>query len=246
MTSSPANRTALRLEENRPAPPSQQVIASAASGPTPYSRSASTRAPVRRRAACPQLLAQRVHPGLDGGEHVQRGGHLQLPGRGQVRGRGRPQRGQAAFGAQRALAQPRRALVEEHRVDALDPGGVLAAQVVVGLQQRPALQDLRRRDPALRQPGRRPAAAAGAGSRSCRSWRAACGRGRRRCRPARRRAPRRRPRPAPPRHTATRYTPPARTQRRPGRRTARSQARRCARSAGAIWPRRTSPVTVSR
>ena len=29
---------------------------------------------------------------------------------------------------------------------------MLAAQVVVGLQQRPALQDLRRRDPALRQP----------------------------------------------------------------------------------------------
>jgi hypothetical protein len=31
-------------------------------------------------------------------------------------------------------------------------GGVLAAQIVVGLQQRPAFQDLRRRDPALRQP----------------------------------------------------------------------------------------------
>jgi hypothetical protein len=34
----------------------------------------------------------------------------------------------------------------------LRPGGVLAAQVVVGLQQRPALQDLRWRDPAFRQP----------------------------------------------------------------------------------------------
>jgi hypothetical protein len=85
-------------------------------------------------------------------QHVQRGGDLQLPGRRQVHGGGLAQRGQAAIGAQRALAQPRRALVEEHRVDALDPGGVLAAQVVVGLQQRPALQDLRRRDPALRQP----------------------------------------------------------------------------------------------
>jgi len=31
-------------------------------------------------------------------------------------------------------------------------GGVLAAQVVVGLQQRPAFQDLRGRDPAFRQP----------------------------------------------------------------------------------------------
>ena len=41
----------------------------------------------------------------------------------------------------------------------------------------------------------RPAASAGAGSRSCRSWRAACGRGRRRCRPGRPDTPRRRPRP---------------------------------------------------
>jgi hypothetical protein len=31
-------------------------------------------------------------------------------------------------------------------------GGVLAAHVVVGLQQRPVFQDLRRRDPALWQP----------------------------------------------------------------------------------------------
>jgi hypothetical protein len=66
--------------------------------------------------------------------------------------RGRPHRFQAAGGAQCSLAQVRCALVEEDRVDALRPGGVLAAQVVSGLQQRPALQDLRRRDPALRQP----------------------------------------------------------------------------------------------
>ena len=37
-------------------------------------------------------------------------------------------------------------------MDALDPGGVLTAQVMVGLQQRPALQDVAGRDPALRQP----------------------------------------------------------------------------------------------
>jgi hypothetical protein len=42
--------------------------------------------------------------------------------------------------------------VEEDGVDALHPGGVLAAQVVVGLQQRPALQEPPRRDPAFRQP----------------------------------------------------------------------------------------------
>jgi hypothetical protein len=37
-------------------------------------------------------------------------------------------------------------------VDPLHPGGVLAAQVVIGLQQRPTFQDAARRDPALRQP----------------------------------------------------------------------------------------------
>ena len=36
-------------------------------------------------------------------------------------------------------------------MDALHPGGVLGAQVVVGLQQHPAVQDPGRRDPALRQ-----------------------------------------------------------------------------------------------
>ena len=48
--SSPANRTALREDENRPAPPGRQVIASAVTGPTPYSRAQSSLAPVRCRA----------------------------------------------------------------------------------------------------------------------------------------------------------------------------------------------------
>ena len=74
----PAKRTALRAEENRPAPPSEQVNANAVIGPTPYRRAVSTFAPVRWRAAliswrlCLQVLVQ-------GGEHAQRGGDLQLP-----------------------------------------------------------------------------------------------------------------------------------------------------------------------
>jgi len=80
------------------------------------------------------------------------GGDLLLPHRRQVRGRGRPQPGQARPGAQRSLAERRGTLVEEHRVDALHPGGVRGPQVVVGLQQRPALQDVRGRDPAFGQP----------------------------------------------------------------------------------------------
>ena len=51
MTSSPANRTTWREEENRSFPASLHVIASTVTGPTPYSRAASTFAPVRCRAA---------------------------------------------------------------------------------------------------------------------------------------------------------------------------------------------------
>jgi hypothetical protein len=85
--------------------------------------------------------------------HGQRGRRLRLPGRGQAAGGGRAQRLEiTAAGAQRAIGQGRGALAEEHRVDALHPGGVLGAQVVVGLRQSPAVQDAGRRDPALRQP----------------------------------------------------------------------------------------------
>ena len=150
--SSPANRTAWREEENRPAPASQQVIASPVTGPTPYSRAASDLGAGQVPGGIEQLVPHRVQPGLQRVDHLQRGGDLQLPGRGQVRGRRGPQRGHALLGAQRALAQRRGALVEQHRVDPLRPGGVLAAQVVVQLQQRPALQDVAGRDPALRQP----------------------------------------------------------------------------------------------
>lgn len=146
MTSRPADRTALRLEENRLAPPSQQVIARPASGPA-RRHTAAPAAPSRRPgagrraaaggAACPS--GPRSRPACPARWRPA------AAGRRQVNGGGLAQRGQAALGAQRGL-------VEEHRVDALDPGGVPAAQVVVGLQQRPALQDVRRRDPAPRQP----------------------------------------------------------------------------------------------
>ena len=126
--SSPVNRTALR-EEEEPALPGQ---------PAGQRQRGDWADPIQPRrqhlrasempGGIPQLMAQRAQPGLDGGEHVQGGGDLQLPARGQVRGRGRPQRGQALLGAQRALAQRRGALVEEDRVDALYPGGVLAAR----------------------------------------------------------------------------------------------------------------------
>ena len=120
--------------------------------PDPVQPRVSTFAPVRCRAASSSRWRSTSRRRLERGEHVQGGGDLQLPGRRQVRGGGRTQRLQALA---RCAARPhpaRGALMEEHRVDALHPGGVLGPQVVVGLQQRPALQDVRRRDPALGQP----------------------------------------------------------------------------------------------
>jgi hypothetical protein len=149
VTSSPANRTALRAEENRPAPPSQQHSASAVIGPTPYSRAVSTLAPVPGNLQQP--AAQHAEVALQDRQHVQRGGDLQLPGRGQLRGGDRLQRGDTLAGAQALLTQRRRALVEQHRVDALHPGGVLDPQIVIQLEQRAAFQDMRWRDPAFRQ-----------------------------------------------------------------------------------------------
>ena len=77
-------------------------------------------------------------------------GDLLLPGRRQVLAGQGGQLGRRAGPAE--VMKHRRALVEQHRVHALHPRGVLGAQVVIALQQRPALQHLRRRDPALRQP----------------------------------------------------------------------------------------------
>ena len=84
--SSPANRTALREEENLSAPASQQVIASAVTGPTPYSRAASVFAPVRCPGGIQQPVPQLFQVPFQAGEHVQGGGDLQAcHGRRQVR-----------------------------------------------------------------------------------------------------------------------------------------------------------------
>ena len=97
-------------------------------------------------------MPRHVQVDLQRGEHAQRGGHLQLPGRRQVRRGRRAQRLEIIAGAQRGLAQGRGALVEEHCVDALHPGGVLGPEIVIQLEKRPAFQDAGRRDPALWQP----------------------------------------------------------------------------------------------
>jgi hypothetical protein len=192
-----------------------------------------------------QLIPHHAQPGLQRLEHPQRGGHLQLPGRGQVLRGGRPQRGHARPGAQRARAQRRGALVEQDRVDALHPGRVLAAQIMAGLQQRPAFQDVPGRDPALRQPAlgqQHPqmprVGLVGLGVPLAAAGERGIGRlGQMRRRAGRSQLPGDIPPPGAPlnreRDIAAAGEP-------------RQQARRCTRSAGLTWPRRTCPVTVPR
>jgi len=84
------------------------------------------------------------------GEHPQADSDLRLPGRREVLAR---QGGELPGPVSLAQTLERRgALVEQGRVDALDPRGVLGPQVVVALQQCPALHDVLRRDPAFREP----------------------------------------------------------------------------------------------
>jgi hypothetical protein len=120
---------------------------------------------------------------------------------------------------------------------------VLAAQIVVGLQQRPALQDLRRRDPALRQPtvGQQLPQVPGVGLAGLGVPLAAAGEGGAdRLGDVRRDAGRG--------QLLRTYRHPVHpssanaTSSRPA--NCRSQARSRARSAGDTWPRLTSPVTV--
>ena len=243
--SSPANRTAWREEENRPAPASQQVIASAVTGPAPLQPGGQRLGAGQVPGRAGQLVPDHVQPGLQRIDHLQGGGDLQLPGRGQVGGCRGPQPGHALPGAQRALPAA-------GRPGGTAPRGSAATRRCARGAGRwtaraaPGTPGCGRAGSSTPAAGPRPAAAAGAGRRSCRSWRAACGRARRRYRPARPDAPRSRPPPV----SSQTYRQPAHpstanaTSSWPANRA--SQARRCARPAGAIWPRRTCPVTVPR
>ncbi len=148
--SSPANRTALREEENRPSPASQQVSAREVTGPTPYSRAASTFAPVRCRAAsasCLRSTSMRAPAAVSMSKAVATCSC--------------PAGDRCAAAAARSLARPcpvRKASSPSRgapwwkNTAQLRLGGVRAAQVMAGLQQRPVPQNAPRWDPALRQP----------------------------------------------------------------------------------------------
>ena len=96
------------------------------------------------------LAVQRIQLGVQRIEHPQRHRHGLPAGRRQAltgRQRGSPRRRGDTPGAQR-----RHPLVEQHRVDALHPGGVLIPQILVQLQDRPRLPHLLGGDPRGRQP----------------------------------------------------------------------------------------------
>jgi hypothetical protein len=139
-----------------------QGSASPVTGPTPYSRAARTFAPGQVPGRAQQLVPQLVKPALQASITSSA---VATCSWGQVRGCGRPQRGHARPGAQRPLAQGRGAVVEQHRVDALHPGGALGPQVMIGLQHRPACQDCDREGSSTPAAAPRPAASAGAGGR---------------------------------------------------------------------------------
>jgi hypothetical protein len=148
--SRPANRTALREEENRPAPPSQAVIARAVTGPTPYSRAVSSFAPVRCRAVSTSRRRS-----------SSRCSSRQVSMSRAVATCSCPAGDRCAAAAARTAAAP--CLVRSapalscgppwwKKTAQLRPGRVLGPQIVIQLQQRPAFQDAAGRDPALREP----------------------------------------------------------------------------------------------
>jgi hypothetical protein len=91
VTSSPANRTALREEENRPAQPAGQC--QCADRPDPVQPRGQDLRAGQVPGRVGQLVPQLMHPGLQGLDHVRGGGDLQLPGRRQAGGRDVSQRG---------------------------------------------------------------------------------------------------------------------------------------------------------
>src|SRR5215813_2599506 len=148
--SSPVNRTALREEENRSLPPSQQVSAKPVTGPTPYSRSARTFAPVRCRAVW--VSWWRSGPSWASVAASMSSAVATCSCPAGDRCAAAAARSPARPGSVRNAPSPSGGAPWWKNTAQLRLGGVRTAQVVVGLQQRPVLQDLRRRDPAFRQP----------------------------------------------------------------------------------------------
>ena len=82
--SSPANRTALRADENRPAPPSQQVSASAVMGPDPVQPGGEHSGTGQVPGRIQQLRTHGIEMCFQRGQDLQGRGDLQLPGRRQL------------------------------------------------------------------------------------------------------------------------------------------------------------------
>jgi hypothetical protein len=191
------------------------------------------------------LLAQRVELGIRASRLTQRGGHRLLPGRRQALTGLEPAR---LSRPSRSAGNRRDAVVQQDRVDAAEPSGVLLAQILEQLQPGAHLQHVRRRDPRSRAAARRRAAraAVGASARSVLARRfgpraAAVSAGSARCAstPARCSSSTTNRQPVQP-STANAADVPASASR------CSSQPRSSIRSAGAIRPCRVSPLRSSR
>src|SRR5271165_5175790 len=141
---------ALREEENRPAPPSQQVIASPVTGPTPYSRSASTLAPDRLRAAASSRRRSTPRRASSPASMSKAVATCSCPAGDRCAAAAAPSACRSR--SVRSAPSPSAGAPWWKNTAQLRLAGVLGPQIVIGLQQRPAFQDVRRRDPALRQP----------------------------------------------------------------------------------------------
>jgi hypothetical protein len=135
--SSPANRTALREEENRPSPASQQVIASAVTGPAPYTPRGQDLRAGQVPGGIQQLVPQHVQPGFQRGGHLQGVATCSCPAG--DRWAAAAARSAARPCSVRSAPSPRAGAPWWNKTAQLRLGGVLAAQIIVGLQQRPVL-----------------------------------------------------------------------------------------------------------
>ena len=178
----PGEPDRLAEEEKRPAPPSQAVIASAVTGPTPYSRAARAlgpgqvpgrvRQPPRSSSRRPSRQASMSRAVATGScpAWANTGARPRPPApRPPAPRPPAPRRRPASCAARPRSAAGR--LAGEDRVDALHPGGVLGPQIVIQPPAAPGIPGCGRAGPSTPAARRRPAAAEGAPSRSSRAHR---------------------------------------------------------------------------
>ncbi len=178
----PARRTGRPGGRRRTGPPrpERQVIASAVTGPTPYSRAARTLAPVRCRAASSSWCRTACSRASSASITSRAVATCSCPAG--DRCAAAAARSSATPCSVRSAPSPSGGAPWWNSTAQLRLGGALAAQVVVQPPAAPGTPGCGRAGSSTPVSGLRPAASAGAGRRSCRSWRAVSSRAVPRCR----------------------------------------------------------------